>query len=428
MKPDHSATEPPGDPIRSKIIETSPVYYGWIILLAGTFGLIMTTPGQTVGVSVFLDKIIAELDLSRSAVSLMYTLGTLIGSMSLPFVGRLIDRYGPRASVIFIAGLFALACVWMGFVSGLVTLFIGFTLIRGLGQGALGLVSLHVINIWFVSRRGLAIGLAGVGFAAATAFFPLLIENLIDHFDWRAAYMLLGGLVALTILPIGATFYRNHPERYGLRPDSSSAPKDQQPSQEANYNLGQARRTLTFWLFTIGGFFVSALGTGLIFHHYSIMAESGLSRTVAATMFISFGFIMAAANLLTGVLMDRISPRYLLSASLALLGSSLFLAPHVGSPAMILVYGTLLGTMQGMSGAIQGSAYGYYFGRRNFGAIKGFATTITVAGTAVGPLLFALGFEAFGAYGPILALSAILPLLVAIGAPFIRLKRNGTVL
>lgn len=100
------------------MIAASPIYYGWLILAAGTFGMAMTTPGQTVGVSVFIDGIIADLQVSRSTVSLMYAVGTLCGSFALPFVGRFIDRRGPRLAVSIIAILFALACVWMGVVQG----------------------------------------------------------------------------------------------------------------------------------------------------------------------------------------------------------------------------------------------------------------------------------------------------------------------
>jgi sugar phosphate permease len=412
----------------SRVIANSPFYYGWVILLAGTFGMIMTTPGQTTGVSVFLDKIIEDLGLSRSAVSLMYTLGTLMGSFALPFVGRFIDRRGPRITVTIITALFAVACVWMGFVTGLITLLIGFTLIRGLGQGALGLVSIHVINIWFVKRRGMAVGLAGVGVAVATAFFPLLIESLINRFEWRQTYMLLGGLVAVTILPVGAWLYREHPERFGLLPDSQTGPETTSVIEELNYNFQQARRTLTFWLFAGSGFLVSALSTGLVFHHYSIMAESGLDRITAGTMFISLGFIMAGANLFTGLLVDQVAPRYPLSVMLIFLVAALLFAPHVATVPMILAYGGVLGTMQGMSGTLQASVYAYYFGRKHIGSIKGFASTLTVFGSAFGPLLFAVGFETFGSYVLILAVSAVLPLLIAVVAPFLKLKQNGRIL
>lgn len=414
---------------RSRVIERSPVYYGWIILLAGTFGMMMTTPGQTVGVSVFLDKIIADLHASRSIVSLLYTIGTLIGSFSLSFVGRFIDRRGPRLAVVIIAALLALACVWMGFVNGLLTLLIGFVLIRGLGQGALSLVSQHVINIWFVRRRGLAIGLSGLGMACATAFFPILIELLLEHFGWRGAYMMLGGLVALTILPIGALFFRERPEHFGLHPDGRHAPAQTSPVNEVNYTLAEARRTLTFWLFVAGACCVSAFSTGLVFHHYAIMAANGLNRTVAATMFIPFGFVLAGSNLTTGILMDRVPPRFLLSTVLTFLCAALLFAPHVTSPTLVLAYGVLLGLMQGMQGAISASVYAYYFGRRHIGIIRGFTSTITIAGTAFGPLLFALGFAAFGGFALILALAALPPLTIAIMAPFIRpAKRSASAL
>jgi len=56
----------------------------------------------------------------------------------------------PRRAVVAIAALFALVCVGMGLVQGVVTLGLGFIAIRGLGQGALGLVSVNAINLWFV--------------------------------------------------------------------------------------------------------------------------------------------------------------------------------------------------------------------------------------------------------------------------------------
>ncbi len=412
------STTPPTAPLKtSRVISGSPVYYGWVILLAGTFGMFMTTPGQTLGVSVFLDRIIQDLGLSRASVSLLYTIGTLLGSFSLPFIGRFIDVRGPRIAVVIISGLFALACVWMGFVGGPLTLLVGFILIRGLGQGALGLVSLHVINLWFVRRRGLAVGLSGLGMAIATALFPFAIEALIGAFGWRGAYVVLGGVVVTTILPLGASLYRGKPELYGLRPDSRVQTAEA-GVQERRYTLPQTRRTVTFWLFVSGDFFGAALGTGLIFHHYDIMAGGGIDRLAAAAVFVPFGFITAGSNLLTGVLMDRVPPRFLLSASLLLLCTSLIFAAYVTTPALVLVYGAVLGVAQGMRAAVSGSAYAHFFGRTHIGSIKGFTATLTVAGTAFGPLIFALGHGWFGGYAPILLLSALPPLLAAFIAPF----------
>jgi MFS transporter, OFA family, oxalate/formate antiporter len=409
---------------RSRAIEASPVYYGWVILAAATLGVIMTMPGQTVGVSAFLDAIIRDLGLSRSTVSLMYSLGTLAGACAMPFVGRWIDRRGPRLGVTVVAALFALACFGMSRVNGPAALLLGFVAIRGLGQGALGLVSLHVVNLWFVRRRGLAIGLKGVGMAAASACFPIAIQGLIAAHGWRSAYAHLGLLVALTILPAGAALFRERPERFGLLPDGPGGASGGERVPEEAWTLAEARRTAIFWLLIAGSLLPSALGTGLVFHHFSIMEHNGLDRMAAAAVFVPIAGVAAATNLLSGLLLDRIQPRALLSVALGLLAAALLAATRVATPQAAWLYGALLGMMQGMQGAIAGTAWAHYFGRANHGAIKGFAFTVMVGGSAFGPLPFAWGLEAFGRYGPVLGISAVLPVAVALAGLFVRNPRR----
>lgn len=421
---------------RSRLVERSPVYYGWWVIAAGTLGAMMTNPGQTTGVSVFLDHIIADLGLSRSGVSALYLGGTLLGSLSLPFSGRFIDRRGPRTAVIVFASAFALACAWMGIVVEAFTLLIGFTLIRALGQGALTLVSAHVIAIWFVRKRGVAIGLLGIGTALASAVFPILIETLIGAFGWRASYALLGGLVAVTILPIGAILFRDRPEAYGLEPDGAAAadrpasdersaapaPAVSRPT-EIDYTLPEARRTVTFWLFVAGLTFASAFGTGLVFHHFSILGEGGVSRADAALAFVWFGAASAGANLATGALIRTVAPRFLLSAMLVLLATSLVLAGFVPGPQVIVPYGILLGVRSGMFGSLDGNVFAYYFGRTHLGTVKGFATTSLVIGSAIGPLLMAAGYDLLGSYSVTMLICAVPPLTLGVTAPFLQLTR-----
>lgn len=409
---------------QSRVVDRSPMPYAWVVLLAAIVTTMMTVPGQTVGVSVFLDPIIVDLDVTRSTVSLLYTVGTLVGSFSLPFVGRFIDWRGPRLAVGLIAGAFALACLYMSTVASLAMLAFGFVLIRGLGQGSLSLVSQHVVNLWFIRRRGLAIGLMGLGMAIATAVFPALLEFLIGQNGWRGTFVLMGVMVAVVALPLGVTFFRGHPESYGLEPDGSRRGRagDAPPIVETNLSLGQARRTGAFWLVSLGDVAVAALSTGLVFHHFDILDASGFDRAAAAAVFVPLGLITAAANVGTGALLDRVPPRFALSAMLVFQAGALAMAGWIPS-SMLLFYGALIGLTQGMKGAISGSAYAYYFGRRHIGSIKGFATTLSVAGTAIGPLLFAVGRDLSGSYLPVLLGSAAVPLILAVAALWLRPPR-----
>ena len=68
-----------------RMVNESPIFYGWIIMAVATFGMIMTSPGQTYAVSIFIDYFITDLGLSRSSVSTLYTVGTLAGSVGVLF-------------------------------------------------------------------------------------------------------------------------------------------------------------------------------------------------------------------------------------------------------------------------------------------------------------------------------------------------------
>jgi hypothetical protein len=76
------------------LVHLFPWYYGWIIAVLETLGGIINTPGQTYGVSIFYSSYIVELDLSKSLVSYLYSIGTLGGGLTLPFLGAAIDSFG----------------------------------------------------------------------------------------------------------------------------------------------------------------------------------------------------------------------------------------------------------------------------------------------------------------------------------------------
>ena len=69
-------------------------FAGWRVLALATVVLGLTGPGQTIGVSVFIDHFADSLGLTKNQISAGYAIGTLCGSLTLPTVGRLIDRFG----------------------------------------------------------------------------------------------------------------------------------------------------------------------------------------------------------------------------------------------------------------------------------------------------------------------------------------------
>ncbi|PSQ97787.1 MAG: hypothetical protein BRD55_01210 [Bacteroidetes bacterium SW_9_63_38] len=228
-----------------------------------------------------------------------------------------------------------------------------------------------------------------------------------------------GGLLAAVTLPL-ALLYREAPEVYGLTADATDAAAPSESQGETTVpGLAPetAYRTGTFWLFTAAGACTAGLGTGLLFHPFSILAETGVGRDLAAQFFIPLGVATAVFNVSTGWLMDRAPPRLLLGGQLGLFGGMMALLPAADTATEVWVYGSVFGTSQGMQQALIGSTYAYYFGRRHHGTIRGFANAIFVGGTAIGPAVLALGPDFLNGFASILWMLVPIPTLLALVSP-----------
>src|SRR3981081_2033864 len=101
---------------------------GWFVLIAGAVGVFMTTPGQTVGVSAFVDHIAVDLGIPREQVVMLYSAGPLLAILPAPPLGPLWDRYSPSRAIGFIAPALGFACAMMAWAHGAWSLALAFTL------------------------------------------------------------------------------------------------------------------------------------------------------------------------------------------------------------------------------------------------------------------------------------------------------------
>jgi MFS family permease len=390
-----------------------PFHYGWVILASGALGSFMTTPGQTYGVSPFFDPVAHDLGLSRGAVATAYTLGTLAGVLPAPFVGRWIDRRGPRVAGVLIGLALAVACVVMASSNSALSLTIGFAALRGAAIGALSLVSQHVINLWFVTRRGLAASAVSFALALGGMVFPLMSEILMRYVGWRSTYVVLGTVVLVTMTVVGGVLFRSRPEQFGLAPDLGRPAARRRTPTEPVFTRPEALRTVVFWTMSAANVASNGLGTGLLLNHYDLLGRNGVSRDLAVILFTPLALTQLGVVLLAGLLVDRFQPHRVLALPMCAMATACLLAQAGELGLWPFVYAGTLGIALGSFQAANVAAWAHYFGRAHLGEIRGLTFVITIVGAALGPLPFGWASER-GGYGPVLLAGAVGCVVVAV--------------
>ena len=171
------------------------------------------------------------------------------------------------------------------------------------------------------------------------------------------------------------------------------------PTAHADFTLGEALRTASFWWLSLGHasamFVVSALGVHLI-SHLTERLEYSLGQ---ASAFVFLMTVLQLAGTLTGGLVgDRVNKQRLVVCCMAMHTSGLFLLSHAGNPAMVVAFCVLHGMAWGLRGPQMAALRADYFGRSAFGRILGVSNTGILLGTISGPLVAGLLYDRTGDY------------------------------
>lgn len=391
-------------------------FLGPRILAVAVVTSILTGPGQTIGVSVFIDPMVDALGISRSAVSAAYLIGTLIGASAMPRFGRFVDRRGVRLAQTVVGLAFGGALVAMAGVRNTIWLAAGFAGIRMMGQGALSMITTVTVSLWFERRRGVAMGvLATVGGAGIVAV-PLLLDAVIAATSWRIAWLVAGVVIVVTVVPLARFGLVDRPADVGQYPDGRTAPPPAPTAEPAgggglgstatvtsapgngSYSRAEALRTTQFWMLATVSTVTGMLITGLNFHQIDLLSEAGLSSGRAAAMFLPQIVGSSVTGIVAGYVIDRVGVRLVPAFAMLLLIGVHLLGASMQPGFVVFAYAVSLGATGGATRAAVATMLPGYFGTDHIGAISGVMTVTGVAGSAVGPVTLALAEQRLGSY------------------------------
>jgi MFS family permease len=405
----------PGFLDRERLI-ARPGFNRWLVPPAAL--AIHLSIGMAYGFSVFWLPLSQELDVKVSTLGWMYTLFFVFLGSSAAVFGKWVEQAGPRK-----AGV-AAACCWGGglllaslgvHLHQIALLWVGAGVIGGCGLG-LGYISpVSTLIKWFPDRRGMATGMAIMGFGGGAMIGSPAANLLMSHFKTAtssgvAPTFLVMGPVYFIAMMAGAFGYRLPP------PDWKPAGW-QPPERKAGAMITQAQvpvqlawRTPQFWLLWMVLCMNVSAGIGVIgmaspmlqevFGGKLISVPLGLKElgkdqaTAVAAIGAGFAALLSLFNIAGRIFWASMSDylgrkrTYVIFFALGILLYSV--APLAGKAGSVALYVALFGIILTMYGGGFATIPPYLadlLGTMHVGAIHGRLLTAWSVAGILGPVL-----------------------------------------
>jgi MFS family permease len=196
----------------------SKVHYGWYVL-AACFAILFFNSGARYSFGVMFKPMIAEFGWSRGSISLAFFLNSALWALSLVFVGKVYDRFGPRwviiVGTVFISAGYAL----ISLIDSLWQFYICYGILVAIGMGgtAVPLIA-ALMSRWFVRWRGLAISLALSGSCLGQFALVPLFTLFALKYGWRASYLVIGLIMFAVNVTMALLVVKGNPGDLGKEP------------------------------------------------------------------------------------------------------------------------------------------------------------------------------------------------------------------
>jgi cyanate permease len=185
-------------------------------------------------------------------------------------------------------------------------------------------------------------------------------------------------------------FVARRPEDLGLAPDGRSINTEgssRVKTEEPAFSRREAMRTPAFWLLMAYTVLVYPVQAGVSLHQASHFVERGIDAGTAATIVSVFSFMSGVGTLASGFLARRLTLRFVLALIASMMCLAAILMSRIAAAHDGFVAAAIFGFGLGGVLTLLPVAWADYFGRANFGAIRGIALSAQVLAQAAGPLI-----------------------------------------
>lgn len=372
----------------------------WLIALSAVG--IHISIGSVYAWSVYTKPITDQFGWSLTDVQLTFSIAILFLGLAAAFLGHFVEKYGPRKAGILSATFFGIGIFGSGFAiyfENIYMLYLFYGVFGGIGLGVGYITPVSTLVKWFPDRRGLATGLAIMGFGFASMISSPIINALINSVGLMTTFYILGASYFIIIIS-SAQYLAPPPKDWvpkGFQQTANGGPKIKKDLAQLTAN--EAVKTKRFWYLWVMLFINITCGIAIISVASPLAQETvGLSAVAAATMVGLIGVFNGVGRIAWASFSDYIGRTNTYMAFFIIQIIAYFSLPSISHVLFFQIVLFAVMTCYGGGFASIPAYIGDLFGTKQLSAIHGYMLTAWAAAGLVGPILTAWVRETTGSY------------------------------
>jgi len=392
---------------------------------------------NAVTIGIFFKPILEDFRLDRATLSLVQSVALIAYAIVSPFLGRFIDRFGPKAMLLACVATQVFSRALNGIASHIWHLYLARLLYEIKALPATQVV----VNRWFMKKRGTAQGILATGMPVGMLVLAPISQYLILQWDWRSTMLFWSAITLVIMLPL-VLMIKNNPEDKGYGPDGEPLDRFRavDPSPEpgkadlktkfdaaVGHGFNEVVKTSSFWLVSMTHF-ICGIGCGFMTTHIVIFAtDAGYPDMIAASLLSVQGGLNIVGVLVTGHLSDRMAKNHVLALTHFIRSMSfatIVIFILLGSNSLWMLYAAMVffGFGWFTTAPLVAGLVADLFGGLRMGTILGVTTSAHIFGVATGAYAGGAIFELTNSYYLVFITQTMLAWLATVLALVIKRK------
>jgi MFS family permease len=367
----------------------------WIVFAATAGGVVGNSPITLYTFGLFLKPVTREFGWGRARFAVALFVFQMVGAVSMPFIGKLIDRCGIRRITLTFIVLFCISIALLSEARSAIEFaaLYGIAGLAGSGRGPIAYTK--AISAWFEDHRGLALGIGMTGLGMGASVIPEITRLLIRDVGWRGAYLGLAVIVFMVSFPTVALFIRE-PAQLGNELSQAKV-------TQATIPVERPLRSGKFWLLAIAILLASTALTGTFTHIIPLLTDTGVSLQLATSIVSVAALALILGQFVAGFALDRLPAAVVAGSFLVPAIVGIILIGFGGTYIEVLLGSILVALGIGAEANLAAFLVSRHFGLSRFGETFGAVLAVSVLGNGLGPWVMGVAYDRRHSYNPALA-------------------------